>query len=197
MRVFIPHFPNLCGLTIWDKKRSKAASLPSLLLSFFLSFLCRFVLVSSFAVESALFYFFCLRILLRFRCFLGLHFFWGFFGAFWCCFGVVDLLGFVWQAALSRVLFVSCLLVSWWCGVSSEFWTVGSPQIPAVWIIKELGSLIGVCMEAKNYFAQIHEQYLIKSTKLEFKISIQEMFDFGYDSFRLHSGAWLFSSENY
>jgi hypothetical protein len=42
---------------------------------------------------------------------------------------------------------------------------------------------------SKNYFAQIHEQSLIKSTQLEFKISIQEMFDFGYDSFRLHSGA--------
>ncbi len=41
---------------------------------------------------------------------------------------------------------------------------------------------------SRNYFAQIHEQYLIKSTKLEFKISIQEMFDFGYDSFSLHSG---------
>jgi hypothetical protein len=196
MRVFIPHFPNLCGLTIWDKE-NKQSSFPSLASPFFLSFLCRFVLVSSFAVEYAFFFFFFLLAnFAEISVFLGLRFFWGFFGAF-CCFGVVDLLGFVWLAALWRVSFVSCLLVSWWCGVASEFWTVGSPQIPAVWIIKELGSLIGVCMEVKNYFAQLHEQYLIKSTKLEFKISIQEMFDFGYDSFRLYSGAWLFSSENY
>jgi hypothetical protein len=40
-----------------------------------------------------------LQIFAEISVFLGLHFFWGFFCAFWC-FGVVDLLGFVWLATL-------------------------------------------------------------------------------------------------
>ncbi len=66
-------------------------------LSFVLVPICSRLLL---AVESAFFFFFFgLQIFAEISVFLGLHFFWGFFCAFWC-FGVVDLLGFVWLATL-------------------------------------------------------------------------------------------------
>ncbi len=141
-------------------QKNKQSNFPSLASPFFLSFVRSCADLFSSTTSSLLwnlFFLFWLQILLRFRCF-GFALFLGFLHILVCrCswFARFCVAGYIVKVvvcflsagtSLNKVL-APC---SWWCGAATEFWTVGSPQIPAVWIIKELGSLTGVCMEAKT-----------------------------------------------